>query len=164
MDGLTIRAATSSDRASIKHNINQICREGIYLVPSQFIMPRRWRDILRAGGERDRDLIIVAEVGGTVVGHGRAFTTPGTCAHVADVGLALIAGYRDRGIGSRMVVHVIDWARSHDLRKLTLGVFASNARARHVYEKFGFVVEGVLVDQHLIQGAYVDEILMATFL
>jgi RimJ/RimL family protein N-acetyltransferase len=127
-------------------------------------MPPRWRAILSAGGERDRNLIIVAAAEGAIVGHGRAFTTAGTCAHVADLALALIAEYRDRGIGSRMMAYMIDWARAQGLRKLTLGVFATNARARHVYEKFGFGVEGMLSAQHLIRGAYLDEILMAKFL
>jgi len=141
-----------------------ICQEGIYLVPSHFVMPDRWRRILEAGGERENDLILVAEVEGRVVGHTRAFTTPGTCAHVADLGMALIEGYRNQGLGSRLMDAIIDWAGLKGLRKLTLGVFANNLRAIHVYEKFGFAVEGVLTEQHLVQGEYVDEIVMAKFL
>jgi RimJ/RimL family protein N-acetyltransferase len=159
-----IRKATSADRDVIEHNINTVCREGIYLVPSHFSVPPRWRNILAAGGELDNDLIIVAEVNGHIVGHGRAFTTPGTCAHVVDLGMALIAEFRDQGIGSRMIAHMLDWARQKGLRKVTLGVFATNERAIHVYEKFGFTVEGMLKEQHRIGDRYVDEILMAKLL
>ena len=51
-----------------------------------------------------------------------------------------------------MIAHMLDWARQKELRKVTLGVFASNKRAIHVYEKFGSAVEGVLAEQQ-----YVDD-------
>lgn len=161
---LCICKATVADLRVIEHNVDTVCREGIYLVPSRFILPQSWRKILVAGGELDNDLIIVAEVKGRVVGHGRMFTTAGTSAHVADLGMALIPGFRDQGIGSRMVTYMLHWARQKGLRKVTLGVFASNKRAIHVYEKFGFAVEGVLAEQHDVDGQYVDELLMAKFL
>ena len=50
------------------------------------------------------------------------------------------------------------------MEKWPLGVFASNKRAIHGYEKFGFAVEGVLAEQHDVDGQYVDELLMAKFL
>jgi len=159
-----IRKATTADRDAIELNINAVCKEGIYLVPSHFIMPERWRKILAAGGELDNDLITVAEVGDQVVGHGRMFTMPGTSAHVADLGMAIIARYRNQGIGSQMLAYLLDWARRKGLHKVTLGVFANNKRAIHIYEKIGFTVEGVLRQQHRIGGHYVDEILMARFL
>jgi RimJ/RimL family protein N-acetyltransferase len=161
---LHIRKATTADLDVVECNINAVCREGIYLVSSHFTMPERWRRILAAGGELDNNLIIVAETDGLVVGHGRMFAGPGTSAHVADLGMALIAGFRDQGIGSRMIAYMLDWARQKGLRKVTLGVFASNKRAIHVYDKFGFAVEGVLAEQHCVGGQYVDEILMAKFL
>jgi len=159
-----IRKATVADVDAIERNINAVCNEGIYLVPSYFAMPERWRRILAVGGDLHNDLIVVAETDGRVVGHGRMFTTSGTSAHVADLGMALIAEYRNQGIGTRMIAYLLDWARYEGLHKVTLGVFASNQQAIHVYEKFGFIVEGVLREQHRIAGQYVDEILMARFL
>jgi len=164
VSALHIRKAIVADRDAIERNINAVCREGIYLVPSRFVMPPRWRKILAAGGELDNDLIVVAEVDGRVVGHGRMFTTPGTSAHVAELGMAIIAEFRDQGTGSQIVSYMLDWARQKELRKVTLGVFASNKRAIHVYEKFGFTVEGVLTQQHRVDEQYVDEIMMARFL
>ena len=161
---LCIRNATTADLGATERNINAVCDEGLYLVPSHFVMPERWRRILAAGGELDNDLIVVAEVDGHVVGHGRLFTTPGTSVHVADLGIAIIAEYRNRGIGSRMIACLLDWARHKELRKVTLGVFASNLQAIHVYQKFGFTIEGVLRQQHRVGGEYVDEIVMAHFL
>ena len=36
-----------------------------------------------------------------------------------------------------------DWARANGYSRLTLNVFEGNARARAVYEKFGYQVETI---------------------
>ena len=53
VNALLIRKATIADLDAVEHNIDLVCREGIYLVPSRFTMPERWRRILAAGGELD---------------------------------------------------------------------------------------------------------------
>ncbi|MGW4923037.1 GNAT family N-acetyltransferase [Streptomyces sp. NB004] len=47
------------------------------------------------------------------------------------------------------------------LHRVQLEVYAHNARARHVYEKAGFVVEGVRREAALRDGVWVDDVLMA---
>ena len=47
------------------------------------------------------------------------------------------------------------------VRRIELTVIASNERARNLYEATGFVVEGVLRDNIMFDGAFHDEILMA---
>ena len=164
VEALRVRRASIADLDVIEHNINSVCKEDIFLVSSFFVMPKHWRRILSSGGELNNDLIVVADVDGRVVGHGRMFSLADTSAHVADLGMAIIAGFRNLHIGSRMIAYMLDWARQKRLHKITLGVLASNARAIHVYEKFGFVVEGVLAQQHRIGEQIIDKILMARFL
>ncbi|WP_143674119.1 GNAT family N-acetyltransferase, partial [Streptomyces caniscabiei] len=41
-----------------------------------------------------------------------------------------------------------------------LRVLGHNTPARKLYESEGFVVEGVLPEEFLIDGAYVDDVLM----
>lgn len=47
------------------------------------------------------------------------------------------------------------------LNRVSLGVYDFNERARRVYEKVGFVVEGVLRDALLWEGEWHDEIVMS---
>ena len=54
-------------------------------------------------------------------------------------------------------------ARERGLRKLSLGVFPDNERAIAVYEKRGFVREGLRRMQYRSGGAFRDEVLMAWF-
>jgi ribosomal-protein-alanine N-acetyltransferase len=67
--------------------------------------------------------------------------------HILDEGLianiVVHPGYRRLGIGTRLVNEVIEYAKKHDIRRLTLEVRASNAPAIALYENMGFKKEGV---------------------
>ena len=52
-------------------------------------------------------------------------------------------------------------AGSRGARRLTLRVLAPNTAARGLYEACGFTVEGVLREEFLLEGRYVDDVLMA---
>jgi RimJ/RimL family protein N-acetyltransferase len=47
------------------------------------------------------------------------------------------------------------------LKLLTLSVYATNERAKHVYQKLGFVETGRIPKKFFKEGKYVDEITMA---
>jgi len=49
----------------------------------------------------------------------------------------------------------------HSAHRLFLDVFESNARARHVYERLGFVYEGRLRDAAFVDGEYHSLLLMS---
>ena len=61
----------------------------------------------------------------------------------AEIGMLVARAWRGRGVGSALMSAGIDWARERgDIHKLSLGVWAHNAAAIALYEKFGFVEEG----------------------
>ena len=78
--------------------------------------------------------------------------------------LAVDPAARGRGIGEMLLEAAVAEAARRGARKLTLRVLAGNAPARRLYEWAGFTVEGVLKDEFLIEGRYVDDVLMARFL
>jgi ribosomal protein S18 acetylase RimI-like enzyme len=60
-----------------------------------------------------------------------------------------------RGIGRRLVAHLIDFARSLGyLRQLTLTVHDGNTRAERLYDAFGFRQFGLEPDAFLHDGRY----------
>jgi RimJ/RimL family protein N-acetyltransferase len=81
------------------------------------------------------------------------------------------AGYRislgggalcGQGLGSAATALVLDFAFGRlDLHRVELEVYAFNTRARHVYEKLGFVVEGVRRDALWWDDAWHDALIMA---
>jgi RimJ/RimL family protein N-acetyltransferase len=67
-----------------------------------------------------------------------------------------------KGYGSEAVRLVLDHAfATTPLHRISLGVYAFNERAVHVYEKCGFRHEGVSRDALLWDGVFHDEIRMA---
>jgi RimJ/RimL family protein N-acetyltransferase len=86
-------------------------------------------------------------------------------AHVLEVaGLAVSPLHQRLGVGEVLVRGVVDEAAARGARKLSLRVLAPNAGARRLYERCGFVLEGVLRGEFLLDGEYVDDVLMARHL
>lgn len=69
----------------------------------------------------------------------RDFFTGSPNCHISDI--VVVPEMDGRGIGSRLLAFAEQWARQHDCRFLTLGVFPGNARARALYERHGYGVE-----------------------
>jgi len=83
-------------------------------------------------------------------------------AHAASIGMAVHDAYAGRGAGSALMAALIDQADKWlNYRRLELNVYADNARAIGLYERFGFVREGLFRDYAWRDGAYVDSIAMA---
>lgn len=111
-------------------------------------------------GPRDH---LVAELDGRVVGYVRLGSpTPLLCnAHVRQIqGLVVAEEARGAGVGRALLRAVCEEARRHGARRLTLRVLGHNTPARRLYEAEGFAVEGVLPGEFLLEGAYVDDVLM----
>jgi len=82
-------------------------------------------------------------------------------AHVRQIqGLAVDLWARRRGVAAALVDAACERARREGAVRMTLRVLGHNAPARRVYESAGFVVEGVLPGEFLLDGAYVDDVLM----
>lgn len=114
-------------------------------------------------GDRPEDFL-VAETDGVVAGYVRLAEGFGIPAHshVRVIGgLAVDPDRQGRGIARALVDAAVAEARRRGARKVTLRVLGHNAVARRVYERCGFVVEGVLRGEFRIDGADVDDVLMA---
>jgi ribosomal protein S18 acetylase RimI-like enzyme len=84
--------------------------------------------------------------------------------HVGSLGIGILAGYRGRGIGDRLIGAALAAAGQCGLVRVTLGVRADNLPARRLYEKHGFAHEGRQRKAMRAAGAYVDIDTMARLL
>ncbi|WP_329339958.1 GNAT family N-acetyltransferase [Streptomyces sp. NBC_00663] len=106
---------------------------------------------------------LVAELDRRIVGYVRlGFPTPLACnTHVRQIqGLAVSEEARGLGVGRALIRAVIEEARRRGARRLTLRVLGHNTPARRLYESEGFAVEGVLPEEFLLDGEYVDDVFM----
>ncbi|MFM9367484.1 GNAT family N-acetyltransferase [Streptomyces sp. Da 82-17] len=109
------------------------------------------------------DDFLVAEAAGAIAGYIRLVppTPLAVNAHVRQIqGLAVAPAARGLGLGRALIRAACARAREQGANRMTLRVLGHNAPARALYEAEGFTVEGVLPGEFLIEGEYVDDVLM----
>ncbi|MBB5573484.1 MULTISPECIES: GNAT family N-acetyltransferase [Rhizobium] len=82
-------------------------------------------------------------------------------AHAGSLGMGIIPAYRGQGLGHRSIDAALRAARDVGIERVELSVHADNGRAIALYEKVGFVREGLARKSVLIDGRYKDAIHMA---
>ncbi|MEV6551919.1 GNAT family N-acetyltransferase [Streptomyces sp. NPDC051597] len=106
---------------------------------------------------------LVAELDGRVAGYLRLVRpTALECnGHVRQIqGLAVHESARGRGLARALLRAAAEESRRQGARRLTLRVLGHNTPARALYASEGFTVEGVLPGEFLLEGEYVDDVLM----
>jgi len=106
----------------------------------------------------------VADAAGEIVGWCDVRReTVDSYAHVGHLGMGVAAPWRGRGLGERLLRATIEAASTAGFEKIELSVYATNARARALYERVGFVLEGTRVRGRKVDGRYDDVHMMAWF-
>ncbi|GAA2424401.1 GNAT family N-acetyltransferase [Streptomyces mauvecolor] len=106
---------------------------------------------------------LVAETDGQVVGFIRLVSATSLACnrHVRQIqGLEVAEAARGRGVARALLRAACEHARRQGATRITLRVLGHNAPARALYEAEGFAVEGVLPGEFLLEGEYVDDVLM----
>jgi putative acetyltransferase len=106
---------------------------------------------------------LVALVDGQVVGQlGLDIEPAARRRDVGSFGMAVHDDYQGQGVGSALMAAMIELADNWlGLRRLELEVWADNAAAIHLYEKFGFETEGRGRQYARRAGELVDALFMA---
>ena len=128
-------------------------------------LPLQSEDVVRKKVENPSEGMVrlVAEIDGRVVGASSLHRghSPRT-QHAAGCGLSVHPDYWNRGVGSALIAAVVDMADKWlNLQRVELEVYTDNAASIHLYEKFGFVIEGTKRKQAFREGEYVDVHVMA---
>ncbi|MET9316689.1 GNAT family N-acetyltransferase [Kribbella sp. NPDC003505] len=107
---------------------------------------------------------LVAEHGGTVVGYLRLqdkYQFPEGAGVLSINGLAVAHDARRLGVASALLEAAAAEGRLRGARKISLHVHSTNAAARRLYERHGYVVEGTHPNEFLIEGDYIAALDMA---
>jgi RimJ/RimL family protein N-acetyltransferase len=115
--------------------------------------------------ERSNGLYLVAVDKGEI--RGFVYLLPRSVRRASHVYRFLIAVDLDhggRGIGSSLAGSSLAWAhRNERIVKIEVIVRSTNYRARSLYAKFGFIVEGRLRRRRARDGSLIEDITMAYF-
>ncbi|SHO45952.1 GNAT family N-acetyltransferase [Anaerocolumna xylanovorans] len=81
--------------------------------------------------------------------------------HSAYIVTGICKDYRGLGIGTAFFRELDKWAVSNQIKRLELTVMCTNEAAMRLYEKSGFVKEGIKKNSMLVNGQLTDEYYMA---
>lgn len=159
---ILIRPLTCDDVEAFNHVVGMVARERRYLRFVDAPPMESTADFLRSGLAAGNPHP-AATVEGKIVGW------CDVCRHTFEIerhggrlGIGLLPDYRGHGIGKALMTVAIAAADARSFERIDLTVFAGNARAIRLYERFGFVREGVMrKSARFGDGDYRDVVLMA---
>jgi len=160
IEGLKIRRAEADD-------YEQVCEmfvsAKVYGGTLQLPYPSReyWRR--RLSENVDSVYYLVAIIDERIVGmvHVATFPHRPRRRHAGAIGITVREDWQGKGVGKELMRAIIDVADNWlNLTRLELEVYADNEAAIHLYERFGFEVEGTLRQHAFRDGQYVDSKLM----
>jgi len=160
-DDVTIRPVRVEDAEAIW----RIAREegvieNILALPSDRL-EQRHKQLSELGPDEH---FVVAEVSGAVAGLAGLQVGRGRLRHSGHLFVYLSRGHQAHGIGTRLIVALLDLADNWLLlRRVELTVLVKNERARRLYERLGFVVEGRRKLSVIAKGEIEDEWLIARY-
>ena len=157
--GLTIRARVPADAEGIArlHNLPGY-RNGTLRTP------HHTPDEIRKGIENQPATVtaLVALLDGRIVGDVGLTRYGNRRAHAGSIGMGVDDAYVGKGIGAAMIGEILAAADNwFNLRRIELTVYTDNDAAIRLYEKNGFVTEGLFKDFAFRDGSYVDAYAMA---
>lgn len=136
--------------------------EGVWRGVDIVARERKYLDKLEAASlEESREYLLkqiakgdpfVAIASKEVVGWCDIRRRTGIASHVGLLNIAIVPGFRSQGIGRKLLLAVLDEAKRSGFVRIELWAHSDNARAIALYEKVGFVREGLLRATGVIDG------------
>lgn len=160
-----VREAVKEDAPELVAYLNKIGGESDFLTfgPSEFSVSISDEEAMLEESQITKNkIMILALIGNTVIGCLHfAGGARARIQHIGEFGVSVLRDYWNQGVGTALVQELIQWAKaSNIIRKLNLRVRSDNVRAVYVYEKLGFVEEGLITREFLISGQFYNSIYM----
>jgi len=163
-----LRVPTMNDLSTYLDFINELVREGAEIEQSEEQTYEKEGEYLKEKLEKivsGDEISVSAFLNDKLVGDAEIVRNPGRSFTTGTLGISLLEGYRDIGLGTEMMKILLEKAKEAGYRMVILSVYADNSRAIHLYEKFGFVRAGTIPKYaHFEDRGFVDSITMYKFL
>lgn len=138
---ITIERAKPADAAALLAYLKRVGGEtdnltfGAEGVP--FAVEAETEYIANMEGSCD-NIMLLAKYNGEIIGDASLSRQPRRMHHRGDLGLSVVREHWNKGIGGRLLLEVIAFAKENDFDVIDLQVRSDNLPAIHLYEKFGF--------------------------
>ena len=178
-----VRAAVEADAAAICAIYNQGIEDRLATLETELRTPNERRQWLAARSPRHPVIVAEAEPATssnrpptfqaglappapTVLAWGslNVFNARPAYRHVADFSVYVEREWRGKGVGRVLLTRLIELGRELGYHKLVLSAFPFNEPGVALYERLGFRAVGVYKEQGLLDGRWVDTIIMEKLL
>ena len=164
---LVLRSAEKKDAEMLLPYLKRVCGETRFLLREADecceLTIEQEEGFIGSHTDDDRACLILAELDGEYIGNA-SFETAGRSRrnrHRADIGIALYLDYTGMGIGTKLFGLILETIEKCGFESAELTVVGGNDRAKHLYEKFGFVETGRIPKANRYDdGTYADDIFM----
>jgi L-amino acid N-acyltransferase YncA len=159
-----IRLATAADAEAVCRIYNQGIEDRVATLETELRGPDERRQWLATRSPRHP--VIVAETNGQIVGWGslNVYNAREAYRFVADFSIYVERAFRGKGVGRVLLEKLIELARQHGFHKMVLSAFPTNTGGMALYEKLGFRTVGIYREQGMLDGKWVDTIIMEKLL
>jgi L-amino acid N-acyltransferase YncA len=164
MPSLTVRPAVPADAEAICLIYNQGIEDRVATLETELRTPAERLQWL--GGRALRHPVLVATAAGEVVGWAslNRFNPRPAYDHVADASVYVERGWRGRGVGRCLLERLVETARELGYHKMVLAAFPTNLAGMALYERLGFSRVGIYREHGLLDGRWVDVMVMERLL
>jgi putative acetyltransferase len=159
---VVVRPIAESDMEGFRAVIDAVAREKLYLAFLEAPSIERTAAFVRGNIAKGNPAFVAIDAE-RLVGWCDITRNDGrdVSRHAGTLGIGLLAPYRGRGIGRRLMQAAIDAALLAGMTRIELTVRADNDRARRLYASLGFETEGLHRHAHRVDGDYHDVYTMA---
>jgi len=157
---ISIRPARLDDARAICDIYNQGIEDRVATLETRLRSAEEQHDWLEARDERHP--VLVAEDEDRVVGWGslNVFNSRSAYDHVTEFSIYVARSSRGAGVGSALLDKLMEAARAIGYHKMVLAAFHWNTSGIALYERAGFRHVGVYREQGLLDGRWVDTVVM----
>jgi L-amino acid N-acyltransferase YncA len=160
---IVVRDAVAGDAVEICRIYNQGIDDRVATLETERRTPAERAEWLAARGAR-HPVLVAADA--TVLGWAslNRFNPRPAYDHVADLSVYVERAARGRGVGHALLDALVERARRLDYHKLVLAAFPTNKPGIALYQRLGFNEVGVYREQGLLDGRWVDVVIMERLL
>ncbi len=162
---LIIRTALVKDASQLVNLMKGVIKEGpftLYESDEYRSTAKSEASKIKRFKEAPGKIYLVAEIKNEVTGF-ISFDNWDTrrTTHTGLFSIFLKKKFRGLGIGKLLIKRMVNWGKNNPVnKKISLAVFSTNKNAIALYKKLGFKREGCCPRDIIIDGKYVDSILM----
>ena len=162
---LEIRMATHEDAAALATIYNQGIEDRSATLETELRTPEERAEWLAARDLRHPVLAAVDSTG-TVVAWAslNVFNARPVYAHVVDISIYVAREQRGKGIGDALLGALEERARTLGYHKMVLAALPTNAPGMRLYERHAFQMVGIYHEQGMLDGRWVDVVVMEKLL